>query len=127
MKKNEILYKKNQIKLRALNTNERPRDIIVKYMGINNYILKNENIMTKSLNDLITATRKKHNINIIKDDIPENIKYTYANELFLQFDSGSSSTERYLIFTTDTHLQHLKHSELWFCDGTFRSCPKKFS
>ncbi|KAG0441625.1 hypothetical protein DMUE_0906 [Dictyocoela muelleri] len=56
----------------------------------------------------------------------ECLKYTYANELFLYYDSGINDPERVLIFTTETHLLHLKSSQSWNCDGTFWSYPRDY-
>ncbi|KAG0440655.1 hypothetical protein DMUE_1575 [Dictyocoela muelleri] len=79
------------------------------------------------LNDKITEYRKKHKINIISGDIPENIKYTFSNEQFLQFDSDINDPNRFIIFTTETHLLYLENTRSWYCDGTFRSAPREFT
>ncbi|KAG0435481.1 hypothetical protein DMUE_4711 [Dictyocoela muelleri] len=81
----------------------------------------------KVLNDKITEFRKRMNFKIVSGDIPENINYTYSNDLFLQFDVGLEDTERILIFTTETHLDYLNKSSVWYCDRTLRSCPQNFS
>ncbi|KAG0430702.1 hypothetical protein DMUE_5641, partial [Dictyocoela muelleri] len=70
--------------------------------------------------------KKKNNIVCIENDIPENIKFTYANEFFYHYDGGISDPERIKIFTTDTHLLHLKMSNNWNCDEPFCSCLQDF-
>ncbi|KAG0436198.1 hypothetical protein DMUE_4340, partial [Dictyocoela muelleri] len=80
--KTKLFIKKSKIVNRALNTNEKSGDIIISNMGISNPLIEKENIKYKSLVDFICRKRKKHNVNIVKDDIPENIKHTFANESF---------------------------------------------
>ncbi|KAG0434831.1 hypothetical protein DMUE_5010 [Dictyocoela muelleri] len=79
------------------------------------------------INDKITNFRKRMNINIVEGDIPENVKFTYSNEILLQFDSGINDPERYLIFTTKTHLTYLNNANNLYCDGTFRAYPRNFT
>ncbi|KAG0436399.1 hypothetical protein DMUE_4247 [Dictyocoela muelleri] len=79
-----------------------------------------------TIRDKITRTRHKNNVTIITDDIPENVKHTFANEIFLQYDSGQEDVNRIVIFTTKTHLFHLSLAEHWSCDGTFYACPRQF-
>lgn len=125
--RNEIEFRKNEIISRALITNEIPADIIKTRSNVNSVISESENIKIKGLNDLIHNKRDKENLFIVKDDIPENIKCTLANELFFLFDGGINSEDRFIIFTTLSYFDHLMHFKLWFCDRNFRYCPKKFS
>ena len=36
------------------------------------------------------------------------------------------SDDNMLMFSTDANLRHLSNADTWFCDGTFKSCPKLF-
>ncbi|KAG0438842.1 hypothetical protein DMUE_2845 [Dictyocoela muelleri] len=53
-------------------------------------------------------------------------KYTFDNNLFLQYESGSREEERNIIFTTEYNLRILNQSETWLCDGTFFVAPNNF-
>lgn len=57
--------------------------------------------------------------------IPPILQVTYSNERFLIFDN-ESTTNRILIFSTPQYLKLLSDSSRWFCDGTFRTCPRLF-
>ena len=59
-------------------------------------------------------------------DIPEGLKLTTHGEQFLLFDSGKGSSSRMLIYSTQTNLDLLHRSELWFADGTFKTVPEIF-
>lgn len=57
--------------------------------------------------------------------LPDIYRKTLKGHPFLRHDSGPSS-DRMLIFTTTDNLNFLKSSDLWFCDGTFKSSPVIF-
>lgn len=116
-----------KISQRALQTEEKPSDIVIQNLKNSSIIIQRNGSKVKSMCDSITSLRSKKNIMINNDDIPENIKYTFSNEKFLQYDSGILDEQRIVIFSTETHLNHLKYSNTWFCDGTFSSSPKKFT
>ncbi|KAG0427189.1 hypothetical protein DMUE_5921, partial [Dictyocoela muelleri] len=125
--KNEAINLKNNMYKRSIKTNERPMDIVISELKVGSPLIIKELPKIKVLSDKITEFRKRMNQKIVSGDIPQNIKYTYSNELFLHFDSGINDPERFLIFTTETHLGYLNKANFWFCDGTFRSCPRSFS
>ncbi|KAG0435670.1 hypothetical protein DMUE_4608, partial [Dictyocoela muelleri] len=79
-----------------------------------------------TIRDKITRVRRKNNVTIITDDIPENIKHTFANEKFLKYDSGQEDENRIVVFSTNTHFLHSGFAEHWSCDGTFYACPRQF-
>ncbi|KAG0423267.1 hypothetical protein DMUE_6160, partial [Dictyocoela muelleri] len=120
---NEKLYLLFKTEKRALLTHEKPRDIINSVISIKPVSIVNLLPPNKSIVDRITRKRVKNNIRIISNGIPDSIKYTSSSEIFLQYDSGETTSDRILIFTTDTNLMHLNHCNEWFCDGTFKSCP----
>ncbi|KAG0442096.1 hypothetical protein DMUE_0540, partial [Dictyocoela muelleri] len=113
-------------KKRALKTTERPRDILSREIGVispaTNLFLPNQ----KHHIDKLTKIRRKQNIIICEDDIPFSIKNTYSQEIFLLYDSGLTDISRVLLFSTETHMLYLENSNAWFCDGTFKSCPREF-
>ncbi|KAG0442239.1 hypothetical protein DMUE_0424 [Dictyocoela muelleri] len=81
---------------------------------------------TKNYVNKLTKIRRKNNIIFERDDIPISAKFTFLNKKFLLHDSCIENSNRILIFTTDTHLLYLENSEVWYCDGTFKSCPRDF-
>lgn len=45
---------------------------------------------------------------------------------FLIFDSGTTSAERVLIFSSPEQLRHLAMADRWFMDGNFSMSPSQF-
>ncbi|KAG0439682.1 hypothetical protein DMUE_2266 [Dictyocoela muelleri] len=123
---NESLYLNSNIVQRSLKTFEKPNEIIKTKIGITTALIQKEIPKYKTIRDKITRVRRKNNVTIITDDIPENIKHTFANEKFLQYDSGQEDENRIVVFSTNTHLLHLGLAEHWLCDGTFYACPRQF-
>ncbi|KAG0428611.1 hypothetical protein DMUE_5809, partial [Dictyocoela muelleri] len=121
---NEAEYLRFKCLERSINTSE--RDIIITEIGVASSSVLNNLPEPRNLIDKITRHRKKVNFVPINDDIPEIIKYTFSSEKFLIYDSGDSNNNRILIFSTNTHISYLEHSESWYCDGTFKSCPTGF-
>ena len=58
--------------------------------------------------------------------IPAAYTQTYANEEFLQFDSGPGRN-RVLLFSTKRNLSFLRTVDHWYMDGTFKTCPSLFT
>ncbi|KAG0442258.1 hypothetical protein DMUE_0409 [Dictyocoela muelleri] len=125
--KNEADFSRYNMYLRALKTKENPSDIICYELKVCSHLIANELSGIHILRDKITALRGRKNVKILKDDIPESIKFTYSNEGILQIDTGINNFNRILFFTTKTNSMHLKNSKILYCDGTFYSCPKEFS
>jgi len=59
-------------------------------------------------------------------DLPQQYQVTSVGEQFCQFDSGVGDDNRIFIFATNQGLEWLTNSDHWFCDGTFKVCPKIF-
>jgi len=61
-------------------------------------------------------------------EIPNKFQITLDSEQFLLFDSGDNGNydDRILLFSTEKSLNVLRHSDHWFSDGTFSSCPNLF-
>ena len=51
---------------------------------------------------------------------------TLRNDDFCLYDSGSNDSNRIIIFTTERNLVHIKNSNLWISDGTFKVVPNEF-
>ncbi|KAG0437302.1 hypothetical protein DMUE_3772 [Dictyocoela muelleri] len=124
--KNEALSIRDKVYKRAVNTNERTEEIFMELKIAPHLILKKLPEI-KNLNDKITKYRKRMKVNIFTGDIPEKIKFTYSYGLFLQYDSEINDLNKFLKFTTYTHMVHLNNAQNWYCDGTFKSFPKKIS
>ncbi|KAG0441372.1 hypothetical protein DMUE_1095 [Dictyocoela muelleri] len=123
---NEADYLRDKARNRSLAVSERPRGIIKKEFGIVNTSILKHLPMTRNFIDNITKFSKKNNISNNYSEIPSEIRTTYADELFLLHDSGQETENRFLIFSTESHLSYLKKSDFWYCDGTFKSCPRGF-
>ncbi|KAG0439352.1 hypothetical protein DMUE_2486 [Dictyocoela muelleri] len=124
---NEKLYLLYKADKRALLTSEKARDIINNVVSIQPISIIRKLPRNNTIVDRITRKRNKNNITAITNGIPDSIKFTFSKELFLQFDSGETDADRVLIFTTETHLMHLNFCNEWYCDGTFKSCPRDFT
>ncbi|KAG0437908.1 hypothetical protein DMUE_3413 [Dictyocoela muelleri] len=61
-----------------------------------------------------------------ESDILESFKYTFGNELFLQFDSGINDEERIILFHTDLNSNIFLKSKVWLVDGTFYTAPNDY-
>lgn len=74
----------------------------------------------------ILNNRKRNNI----DTKPVNDSYetlkTLRNESFCLHDSGPLGKNRLIMFATKENLLHLKHSDFWIADGTFKVAPPTF-
>ena len=55
--------------------------------------------------------------------VPDPLKYTYNNELFLLADSGYGDDERIFLFATENNLKMLTSASEWYVDGTFEVAP----
>jgi hypothetical protein len=80
----------------------------------------------KILNDACTRIRNERFIDKNQcDDIPLFLKKDYQNGLFLRYDKGVNSRNRFIFFCYN--LNYLKSSKTVLVDGTFWSVPNKFS
>ncbi|KAG0441444.1 hypothetical protein DMUE_1046 [Dictyocoela muelleri] len=81
--KNESIYLNSNMFERALKTNETPSEIIKTEIGITTSLVQKEIPKYNKIREKITKTRRKNNVTIITDDIPENenihlpMKYSY--------------------------------------------------
>lgn len=56
-------------------------------------------------------------------DIPQYVKNTTRDEMFLQINSDVKDRESALIFATDENLIHLGNSKIVIGDNTFKYAP----
>ncbi|KAG0438000.1 hypothetical protein DMUE_3363 [Dictyocoela muelleri] len=92
------------------------KDDLIKIGNLNNirdYFIKSR----KSINEL----PKNENDNIL-----EMYKYTFDNNIFLQY-SDLNDGEKLMIFITNENLNILSKSKVWLGDGTFYTAPKNYS
>lgn len=80
---------------------------------------KSKNLLFKKNNTLYQNTNENM-------EILESYKFTFQNNLFLQYDNKDSK-RRILIFYTNSNLEILQRSNIWLCDGTFYTAPLNFS
>ncbi|KAG0440202.1 hypothetical protein DMUE_1911 [Dictyocoela muelleri] len=118
----------NKLKEVALTTNENFDNALISVTeGIDLKNLKNiSNI--NSLRDYFVRRRKSKNLPLItnNDNILEMYKYTFDNELFLQYINNSNENGL-IIFSTEYNLNILKKSKIWLCDATFYTSPQDYS
>ncbi|KAG0436613.1 hypothetical protein DMUE_4133, partial [Dictyocoela muelleri] len=81
----------------------------------------------RSLNRMIKNIRDKTLISFDDtDDIPDELKITISGHNFLQYDGGVNNASRFLLFINSEKISHLKNSEIWLADGTFKMAPAGF-
>jgi hypothetical protein len=59
------------------------------------------------------------------DVVPDHLKYTIDEELFLQKTIQTEGRHCFL-FATETNIRLLEESEFWIADGTFQTVPNRF-
>ncbi|KAG0427181.1 hypothetical protein DMUE_5922 [Dictyocoela muelleri] len=104
----------------ADNTNE-PFEYALKAAYANLPDEKKEPLLNyESLRDYF---KKRRNNKLKCDTEDENIansyKFTFSNDLFLQFDSGKCSSDRLLFFATDKNVSYIEKSHVWLGDDSF--------
>jgi hypothetical protein len=55
--------------------------------------------------------------------VPQPLRFTHNNELFLLCDSGYGDEERVFKFATENNLKLLQDADAWYADGTFEVAP----
>ena len=58
--------------------------------------------------------------------IPPEYAFTAKGENFLLYDSRVDP-QRFIIFGIEANVEMLNTSQIWLCDGTFKTAPKLFS
>ena len=59
-------------------------------------------------------------------NVPEELRRTLRDDVFLMHDSEPDDPDRFLIFATQENLNNLVQHRAWFADGTFKIAPHLF-
>lgn len=126
---NEVEKIKAGIRDRAVNTVEKPRQIIMQCTAgktqeaksaMPRYVAITRTIHRKrKLKELAVPT--PHSLQEIT--LPATLMVTASDENFLLWDSGDADEHRILMFGTERNLQVLNEHRHWFIDGTFKVAP----
>jgi hypothetical protein len=60
------------------------------------------------------------------EDIPVSLQYTLNGKKFLQFDSGITSINRFIIFFSSEFIPFIRETSVVIIDGTFKTSPNEF-
>lgn len=61
-----------------------------------------------------------------ENDIPPSLRVSLNGSNFLQYDSGSGSRSRFIIFFNEDFRIYLQNIKTFIIDGTFKSSPREF-
>lgn len=127
--KDEIKYNRvlliQKAKKRALVSSESARNIVLNVLKNNKEL--HVPLDLKKLNSMVSKERKFNNFTEVKGyDIPMELQVTENNKRFLFYDSGMEDKNRVVIFTTEKNLSLLEFSDVFLCDGTFKTAPSNF-
>lgn len=121
----------NQIKVKAVETKENPREILREISTDVSFPIAAKLPSMQLLKKTISRKRKSEEIfcppSSLDFQIPDDLQRTNNMEKFLLFDSGCTSQKRMLIFGTEFNLNMLEKHKHWYADGTFDSTPALFT
>ena len=103
-----------------------PTNKVYSVASINQSIMNIPIFSKKSIYKHIQNIRKRKNIETTPLSDCYNSLKTNRNESFCLYDSGSIDKNRIIIFTTEKNMIHLKNSNYWIADGTFKVVPKEY-
>ncbi|CAF0877868.1 unnamed protein product, partial [Brachionus calyciflorus] len=122
-----------EIKLKAINSNDPPRSILIEIQkGLNASAI---GAMSKpdALRQMINRLRAKKfsfkkfgATSLAEISIPPELKKTFNGEEFYWDDSGADDKNRVIIFTTKKSIEILNNHSDWYADGTFDISPTFF-
>jgi hypothetical protein len=130
--KNDAERMKADIRQRAANTVEKPRQVILASTAgasleatqfLPSYVASQRTIERKRKRDDIAMPNPRSAQEI---QIPEQLKVTTRAETFLFWDSGADNPQRLFVFCTEANIDALEHNRHWFMDGTFKVAPELF-
>ena len=132
----EVIEAITELKTRANIANSTPAAIVQEVRQTVNISDSIEMPSTTAMKEVVRRIRKKElpsepdcATNLV---IPDNLRITRSGESnFLLFDSKDTGNEneeeednvRIIGFGTDENLKKLANSDVWFLDGTFKTCP----
>ena len=128
----EILNARDNIKNKAVNSNDPPRSIIREALLTQSDECLSAMIKRDAIRQMINRARNNkagYGFNakcLSKVDIPENLQYTYKEEKFYWDDTGAGDKNRIILFTTAKNLALLDKYHDWLGDGTFDISPTFF-
>jgi hypothetical protein len=113
----------------AKTTTENPRSIIKKsQLNLSNEAaakMKRHKNITSMISRIRSdkPTYVPNPLSLAEIVVPDPLRYTYSNELFLFSDSGYGDPDRVFVFTTENNLKYLTTADDWCMDGTFDVAP----
>lgn len=122
------LVMKEKIKIKALNSKESARYIIInETKNIPDNDLKDLQKF-KTIRDRITKIRNMSYgvFNAESLDIPESLHKDLQGNVFFRFDSGVQDKSRIIIFSSEFKKKYFLQSEVLLIDGTFKIAPQGF-
>jgi len=129
---NEAYEIRSQIRERALETLEPPRQIIQRCENHATQevisFLPTYKASQRTIERIRQRTNAPYPVPTALSDIviPDSLRYTSDGEDFLLYDSGPADPERYMMFGTKQNLEELCLAQHWFLDGTFSIAPTLF-
>lgn len=130
---NEAKKVVTEIRRRALNTVERPRQIIQQSSaGVSLQAASMLPSYTASQRAILRQRKRRDlpyaNVTSLNDiAIPDVLRKTTRGNDFLLWDSGEADESRTLMFGTTDNLLLLQENQHWFIDGTFKVSPTLFT
>jgi hypothetical protein len=124
----KVLILKQTMKLKAAENSLTSVDIITSIVKESDEKTIAKLPKLSSIRDNIRRIKNKTNSFMPKEavDFPDELCVTLSKKRFLLFDSGVSSVERLVIFSSETGINTLKLANIWQVDGTFNVCPHPF-
>ncbi|CAF2849949.1 unnamed protein product [Rotaria sp. Silwood2] len=109
-----VIQLKNEIKARAVTTDESTSTII--HSVLRTYPLSAAGELPKNEALMLMIRRQRTGETVDVDGrLPEKLRKTYRDEDFILYED-----KNLIIFTTQTNLSILKQNKHWFADGTFK-------
>jgi len=130
--KNDVERMKADICQRAVNTVERPRQIILQSMSAATLEASQSLPSYTSSQRTIQRKQKRENIalpnpRLVQEiEIPDKLKVTTRGENFLLWDTGEDDPQCLFVFCSETNIDTLEQKRHWFMDGTFKVAPELF-
>lgn len=122
----------NQMKEIAITTAKTTKEVISKVSSKFPEAVKRSLPNIRNIKQSIRVARKSNlsapsSPDNLSDDfqIPDIYQSTLASERFLLYDDHNGP-ERIIIFVTNVGMDVLKRYSMWYCDGTFKTCPSIF-
>lgn len=130
--KNEALKSVAEMKTRAKETSENPRQIIQQCTNLLSLEAATQLPQYSSTQRTIQRVRNQEMLpyptpaTTADIQIPLQLRNTTRDEAFLLWDSGANDPNRFFMFGTEENLNILENHRHWFVDGTFKVSPELF-